>query len=74
MVIGPTPPGTGVMAPAMPRDCFVVDIADEARCRRSGVAMRLMPTSITMAPGLTCFAPKNNRLADRRDQQIGLLT
>ena len=29
MVIGPTPPGTGVIAPAMPLQCHKIDIADD---------------------------------------------
>ena len=54
MVIGPTPPGTGVIAPAT--------VAALSKCTsptsrvlpspRSGASIRLMPTSITVAPGL----------------------
>ena len=51
MVIGPTPPGTGVIAPATSRRLGEVDVADQPACRPRS-ATRLMPTSITVAPGL----------------------
>ena len=51
IVIGPTPPGTGVMAPATFDGFREIHVADD-----SGFAVasgtRLMPTSITVAPGL----------------------
>ena len=52
MVIGPTPPGTGVIAPATSRRLREGDVADELRLALAG-GHRLMPTSITTAPGLT---------------------
>src|ERR1700722_16419768 len=58
MVIRPTPPGTGVIAPATaaasalaaPRTRRVPGLRD---VWRSTEVTRLMPTSITIAPGLT---------------------
>ena len=47
IVIGPTPPGTGVIAPAT---CAT---SSKATSPASPSAVRLMPTSITVAPGLT---------------------
>ena len=54
MVIGPTPPGTGVIAPATSAQ---LSKSQSPTSRvlpspRSGASMRLMPTSITVAPGL----------------------
>ncbi|MNY65710.1 hypothetical protein D3C86_2030260 [compost metagenome] len=51
MVIGPTPPGTGVMAPAT-----VLALAKSTSPTRrawSSSSMRLMPTSMTVAPGFS---------------------
>ena len=55
IVIGPTPPGTGVMAPA------TFDAAAKSTSPTSfvfpspfsGAGTRLMPTSMTQAPGFT---------------------
>ena len=52
-VTGPTPPGTGVIAPAF----FAASSKATSPTRRllpspfSGAGMRLMPTSMTVAPG-----------------------
>ncbi len=54
MVIGPTPPGTGVMAEAMG--------ATEAKStspQSLPFSSRFMPTSITTAPSLTISAVTN---------------
>ena len=51
MVIGPTPPGTGVIRWAMP--CAPSkSTSPTSRDLPSGVWTRLMPTSMTVAPGL----------------------
>src|SRR5262249_20796016 len=50
MVIGPTPPGTGVIQPAI--SCAAAKSTSPA----SLPSMRLMPTSITTAPGFTMSA------------------
>ena len=52
MVIGPTPPGTGVIAPAIWRASVNCDVADKAMAASLAAGTRLMPTSITVAPGL----------------------
>src|SRR6218665_1629135 len=51
MVIGPTPPGTGVIQPAT---CLTRSKSTSPQSLPS--AWRLMPTSMTMAPGLTISA------------------
>ncbi len=51
MVIGPTPPGTGVIAPATAA-AEAKSTSPTSRVRPSR-SMRLMPTSITVAPGFT---------------------
>ena len=51
IVIGPTPPGTGVIAPAT----SLTGSKSTSPTRPSSV--RLVPTSITVAPGLTISAP-----------------
>ena len=52
-VIGPTPPGTGVSAPATRGHRRGLDVAGEARAVRARAsATRWMPTSTTVAPGL----------------------
>ena len=51
MVIGPTPPGTGVMAPAT-FGRLRVSRRRRRACPCRPARMRLMPTSMTMAPGL----------------------
>ena len=50
-VTGPTPPGTGEMAPATSATS-VVSTSPTTWDLPSGPWMRLMPTSITVAPGL----------------------
>ncbi len=52
MVIGPTPPGTGVMAPATAAASSKAT-SPTRRVRPSPASTRLMPTSITVAPGFT---------------------
>ena len=67
IVIGPTPPGTGVIAAATSRR------PPRSRRRRQRPASpRLMPTSITTAPGLTISAPTSRGDAHRGDQHVGL--
>ena len=51
IVIGPTPPGTGVIAPATSLT------ASNSTSPTSPSSVRLVPTSITVAPGLTISAP-----------------
>jgi hypothetical protein len=51
MVIGPTPPGTGVIAPATSAALVEGHVAHQARLSRLlGMRHRVMPTSITVAP------------------------
>ena len=52
IVIGPTPPGTGVSAPATPATAGSTSPTSPA-------SVRLMPTSITVAPGFTQSALTN---------------
>ena len=59
MVIGPTPPGTGVIAPATSAT------ASKSTSPTSPSSSRLVPTSITAAPGLT-KSPAPARAARRR--------
>src|SRR6266568_6027928 len=51
IVIGPTPPGTGVSAPATPRASSNAT-SPTMRDLPPPPGTRLMPTSITVAPGL----------------------
>ena len=53
IVSGPTPPGTGVICPATSRT------ASKSTSPTSPVSVRLMPTSITAAPGFTMSAVTN---------------
>ena len=58
MVIGPTPPGTGVIAPAMP--CASAKATSPTSLDLPpGTAILLMPTSMTTAPGLI-QSPRTN--------------
>src|SRR5829696_359886 len=50
IVIGPTPPGTGVIAPAT---CFA---ASKSTSPTNPSSVRFVPTSITVAPGRTMSA------------------
>ncbi|MOA13085.1 hypothetical protein D3C78_1331170 [compost metagenome] len=50
MVIGPTPPGTGVIAAVS--GCTLAKSTSPTRRLLPSSSMRLMPTSITTAPGL----------------------
>src|SRR5215472_16075586 len=52
IVIGPTPPGTGVIAPATVRT-DAKSTSPTTRLLPSGNARGLIPTSTTVAPGLT---------------------
>ena len=52
IVIGPTPPGTGVIAPAIALT-EAKSTSPTTRVRPSGSAAALIPTSMTVAPGLT---------------------
>ncbi len=51
MVMGPTPPGTGVMAPAT-LTASANATSPTRRVLPSAPSIRLMPTSMTVAPGL----------------------
>ncbi len=51
LVIGPTPPGTGVIAPA------TSSTASKSTSPTRPVSVRLTPTSMTVAPGLTWAGP-----------------
>ena len=53
MVIGPTPPGTGVIAAGDFGGARIVDVADQPVLAAVFAAMRLIPTSITVAPGFS---------------------
>ena len=66
MVIGPTPPGTGVMSAARSRAA-----ANSTSPTSLPSAMRLVPTSMTTAPGLIQAPRIELRAADRRDQHVG---
>ena len=57
MVMGPTPPGTGVMAPATGAT-FSKSTSPERRKPegREASGTRVVPTSMTVAPGLTISA------------------
>ena len=70
MVIGPTPPGTGVMAPAT-LTASAKSTSPTSLPLPSGFTMRLMPTSMTMAPGLIQSPLHDLRLADGGDDEIG---
>ncbi len=73
MVIGPTPPGTGVIADGdLPRlrESHVADDPGLALAG-GGFGTRLMPTSMTMAPGLIQVAADHFRPPDRRDEDVG---
>src|SRR5579864_4770069 len=50
-VFGPTPPGTGVIAPATSRASLNAT-SPTSRVLPSAAGTRLMPTSMTVAPGL----------------------
>ena len=52
IVIGPTPPGTGVIAPATGAT-LAKSTSPAMTGLPSGPGTRLIPTSITVAPGLT---------------------
>ena len=73
MVIGPTPPGTGVIAPATSPRLGESHVADDPglALARFGVGTRLMPTSITMAPGLTQSPRISSGPPDRGDEDVG---
>ncbi len=53
IVIGPTPPGTGVIAPATSAT------ASKSTSPTRPSSVRFVPTSITVAPGLTISAVTN---------------
>ena len=71
MVIGPTPPGTGVIAAATSRGFVVGDVADQPRLAVLGCGTRLMPTSITTAPGLIQSPLTISGPADGGDDDVG---
>lgn len=64
MVIGPTPPGTGVIYDAV----SMASAKQTSPFRPSGV--RLMPTSMIMAPGLMKSPGYKFRFSDCGDQNI----
>ena len=69
MVIGPTPPGTGVIEPAT----FMQSAKSQSPTSFAlpSASMRLMPTSMTHAPGFIQFALDHLGPPDRGDEQIG---
>ena len=67
IVIGPTPPGTGVIQPAT---SFAASKSTSPQSLPSG--RRLMPTSMTIAPGLIQSPGTNLRLADTRHHDVAL--
>jgi hypothetical protein len=72
-VIGPTPPGTGVILRTRVSYRGEMDVAGEPVAGFLGwVGTRLMPTSMTTAPGLTMSAVTNSGFADRGDEHVGL--
>jgi hypothetical protein len=68
IVIGPTPPGTGVTARAWPSAS--VTASPTIRDPPFAPATRLMPTSITTAPGFT-QSPLTNPASGGDDQDVG---
>ena len=70
MVIGPTPPGTGVIAPRTSA-ASAKATSPTRRLLPSGPATRWMPTSMTMAPGLIQLPLHHLRPADRGDHEVG---
>ena len=65
-VMGPTPPGTGVIHAARSRA-----LAKSTSPTSLPLASRLMPTSITIAPSLDPIAEDHPWTADRRDHDVG---
>ena len=65
IVIGPTPPGTGVIAPATSRAGLEVDVADEP------VVGAVDPDVDDRRAGLDPIARDQPRAADRGDQDVG---
>ncbi len=65
MVMGPTPPGTGVIAPATSR------AASKSTSPTRPSPVRFTPTSITVAPGLHPVRLHQTGRADRGDQDVG---
>ena len=72
-VIGPTPPGTGVILEAIGE---TVGKCTSPQSRlphlRVGSGTRLMPTSMTTAPGLDHVGRHEFRAADGGDEDVGL--
>ena len=73
MVIGPTPPGTGVIAPATARASAKATSPDQPRLAVAAFRRRdsrLIPTSMTMAPGLIQSPRTISALADGGDHDL----
>ena len=66
IVIGPTPPGTG-----RDRSGDLGRRRRSRRRRRGPSSVRFMPTSMTVAPGLTQLASTISRPADGGDEHVG---
>lgn len=66
-VIGPTPPGTGVIA-----DAFAATSSKATSPQSLPFSSRLIPTSITTAPRLNHVWGNKAGLTDCRDKYIGL--
>ena len=71
MVIGPTPPGTGVIAPATALTPAKSTSPTSRVLPSSAAGTRLMPTSITQAPGFTQSRLDHFRPPDRGDDDVG---
>ncbi len=67
VVTGPTPPGTGVNAPARP-----MTASASTSPTRLPFSSGVVPTSTTTAPGATCSGPEHPRPAHRRDEDLRL--
>ena len=70
IVIGPTPPGTGVIAPAT-STASAKATSPTMRDLPPAPGTRLMPTSITVAPGLIQSPRTNSGLPIAANKQIG---
>ena len=68
--MAPTPPGTGVIAPATSAPSANAT-SPTIFVLPSPASTRLMPTSMTVAPGLIHSRVTKFGLSDRRDQDIG---
>jgi hypothetical protein len=70
MVIGPTPPGTGVIAPATSA-ALANSTSPSSRVLPPSPSRRFMPTSITVAPGFSQSPLISSGDADGGDEDVG---